>query len=563
MGEAAARGNALTRRQAIAGGTATAAWLLSGAASDRARAATGSVVARGFVFEDRSGSKCRQPNDPGIPGVMVSNGRDIVLTEQDGGWRLPVASGDSLFVIKPPHWATPLGPGGIPRFSYLHQPDGTPAPLQLRHAGVAPTGPLPFTVDFPLRRQREPQRFDALLLADTQPANATELGYVRDEVLAGVLDTGAAFAIHHGDVMGDDLSLYSRYVSNLGATGIPWHHCPGNHDMNLDSPDACFAFETWKRVFGPPHYAFQHAGATFILLNNVEPQAGGRGYRGRIGERQLRFVANVLRHVPQDHLVVVCMHIPLVNFEDPINPADTTADRRALLELLARRPHTVSFAGHSHTTEHHYLGRTEGFDGEAPHHHHILTAACGSWWSGPRDHRGIPVAESRDGTPKGFHVLSVDGNRYSTRLVPLGRAPKTQMRILVDGPALGAAANTPNRAPVTRCELPVEAVATGAARIVVDLFDGGPRSRVSYEIEGQALSPVAMEQVRMCDPFIVELFARNKATCKPWVEPAHSSHIWAAPLPASLRPGAHRIIARAWGEYGDLHVAHAVLEILS
>ena len=50
MGEAAARGNALTRRQAIAGGTATAAWLLSGAARDRARAATGSVVARGFVF---------------------------------------------------------------------------------------------------------------------------------------------------------------------------------------------------------------------------------------------------------------------------------------------------------------------------------------------------------------------------------------------------------------------------------------------------------------------------------------------------------------------------------
>ena len=124
MGEAAARGNALTRRQAIAGGTATAAWLLSGAARDRARAATGSVVARGFVFDDRSGSKCRQPHDPGIPGVMVSNGRDIVLTEQDRGWRLPVASGDSLFVVKPPHWATPLGPGGIPHCRPASAPPG-------------------------------------------------------------------------------------------------------------------------------------------------------------------------------------------------------------------------------------------------------------------------------------------------------------------------------------------------------------------------------------------------------------------------------------------------------
>ena len=260
---------------------------------------------------------------------------------------------------------------------------------------------------------------------------------------------------------------------------------------------------------------------------------------------------------------MVSMHVPLVNFEDPTNPADTTADRRGLLELLAHRPHTVSFAGHSHTTEHHYLGRADGFDQELPHHHHVLTAACGSWWSGPHDYRGIPVAESRDGTPKGFHVLSVDGNRYTTRLVPLGRPAATQMRVLVGGSTLGAAADTSSRAPATRCELSAAAVAAGAARIVVDLFDGGPRSHVAYEIEGHTFSPVAMEKVRMCDPYIVELFARNKGSCKPWVEPAPSSHVWTAPLPASLPPGSHRLVARASGEFGDTHVAHAVLEILS
>jgi hypothetical protein len=176
MGDAAARGPALTRRQTIMGGTAAAAWLLSRAARDRAQAASGGEFATGFVFEDRSGSNCRHPGDPCIPGVMVSNGRDVVLTNQDGSWRLPVTSGDSVFVIKPPHWRTPPGPAGIPSFSYLHQPDGTPARLQLRHPGVAPSGPVPSTNDFPLRRQPEPQRFDVLLLADTQPADATELG---------------------------------------------------------------------------------------------------------------------------------------------------------------------------------------------------------------------------------------------------------------------------------------------------------------------------------------------------------------------------------------------------
>ena len=245
-------------------------------------------------------------------------------------------------------------------------------------------------------------------------------------------------------------------------------------------------------------------------------------------------------------------------------PADTTADRRALLELLARRPHTVSFAGHSHTTEHHYLGRTEGFDGEAPHHHHILTAACGSWWSGPRSPRHSCRRESRDGTPKvsTFYrsteiaiqrVLSPWGARLQNTDADSGRRARAgRCRGHIDSRACN-----PVRAPGRSSgdQLP----GSSSTSSMADRGAASPtRSRGS-----QALSPVAMEQVRMCDPFIVELFARNKATCKPWVEPAHSSHIWAAPLPASLRPGAHRIIARAWGEYGDLHVAHAVLEILS
>ena len=133
----------------------------------------------------------------------------------------------------------------------------------------------------------------------------------------------------------------------------------------------------------------------------------------------------------------------------------------------------------------------------------------------------------------------------------------------MDGPTLGGATGTSSRAAGTRCEISAASVASGAARVIIDLFDGGPRSQVAYEIEGHTLSPVAMEKVRKCDPYVVELFARNKGTCKPWVEAAHSSHIWTAPLPACLKPGAYPLVARASGEYGDTHLARAVLEILS
>src|SRR5437762_13131564 len=79
---------------------------------------------------------------------MVSNGRDVVLTDADGRWRLPVADGDSVFVIKPPYWTTPVGIGGVPLFSYLHRPQGSPRDISYRHAGVAPTGALPAGIDF-------------------------------------------------------------------------------------------------------------------------------------------------------------------------------------------------------------------------------------------------------------------------------------------------------------------------------------------------------------------------------------------------------------------------------
>lgn len=477
----------------------------------------------------------------GIPGVMVSNGSDVVSTDANGYWRLPVEPGDSIFVIKPAHWRY-LKTAGIPVFSYLYQPEGTPSYLGLRGPIVEPTGPLPQSIDFYLERHDEPGSFDVMMVADTQAANATELEFVRRDLQAHVRHSNARFAISHGDVMGDDLNLLSDYRRILDDTGMVWHHCPGNHDLNLDSGDPKYAFDAWKRYVGPTHYAFQHAGATFILLNNVDycgrgaKLPNGRTYRGAIGEKQLAFVQNVLRSVPHDNLVVVSMHIPLVSFESPHDPSDTTEDRRALMEILAQRPNTLSFAGHSHTTEHHYLGRDNGFDRKEQHHHHVLTAFCGSWWSGPHDDRGIPIADSRDGSPRGFHVLSIDGNTYKTRFVPLNSSSEGDMRILT--------------------QVPMERL-----QLLVDVFDGGPRTRVICEFSGMPGAGFALSRSRMPDPYIVQTFANHKHSLKPWVEASVSSHIWTADFPLELPPGAHSCLIRVVTEYGQEHMRPYTLTI--
>ena len=172
----------------------------------------------------------------GLPGVMVSNGLEVTVTGSDGRWSLPVRSGDHIFVITPSHWTT-VGRGPS-SFSYLHQPEGTPIQAKLCAPAIEPTGALPESIDFPLLRQPQSQCFEVLLFADTQAADAKELGYVRQVLLSATRRTNAAFAIHHGDAMADDLALFPQYLNILNETGLAWHHCPGNHDMNLDSEES-------------------------------------------------------------------------------------------------------------------------------------------------------------------------------------------------------------------------------------------------------------------------------------------------------------------------------------
>jgi hypothetical protein len=545
-----------SRREILAGAGASALALTGSAVSERP------AIARGVVYEDRRGSGRRRPGDRGIPGVMVSNGRDVAVTGPDGGWSLAVEPGDCIFVIKPPGWTTRHSAAGVPAFSYLYEPEGSP-----RHVGggfptIAPTGPLPASIDFPLQRREESPEFEALLVSDTQPESVAELNYVRDDIVAAMLGvSGAAFGINHGDVVADDLALYPRYLRLISSTGIPWHHCPGNHDLNYAARDDRHSRDTWKRTFGARHYAFQHGEATFLVLDNVEYLGEGR-YRGALGTRQLQFVRNVLGRVARDRLVVVCMHIPLACYLDPANPADTTADARALLQALSGHAHTVSFAGHLHATEHHYLGREAGFAGDA-HHHHVLTAASGSWWSGPCDHRGIPFADSSDGTPNGFHVLSVAGNRYTTRFIPAASKAPAQLRVLIDGPHRSTGrprtATASGGGAADRLGLSVPAQALPDCRVIANVFDGGPRTQVSVEVVGRS-ERLAMAPAAVPDPLIRELF-QGDTPRKDWVAPTPCSHLWQAALPAGLGPGAHVLIVRARDEYGREHLARTVLEV--
>ena len=317
----------------------------------------------------------------------------------------------------------------------------------------------------------------------------------------------AAFGITHGDIMFDDLSYYPRYNRIVGTIGLPWFNCCGNHDMNLEAPDNVPRGETFKRVFGARWLAFQHGEATFFLLDNVDylgtdpakPNGSGK-YRGYFGERQLGFMRNVLANVPRDSLVVISFHIPLKTLAaaDP----RTTRPMRGFPCGNRHAPEQRQFLrahAHERALVFHRIGRICGRHAPSP----CAGRGIGKLVDGPFDARGIPLALQSDGCPNGFHVLSVDGAQYTTTLVPAHDPARGQMRLSLDSQVHG------NDREVLRdyhagalLSGSVAAKRLGSTRLVLNLFDGGPRSQVEVSLAGGPA--LAMQRVERTDPFVVE-----------------------------------------------------------
>ncbi|MBL8064323.1 MAG: calcineurin-like phosphoesterase family protein [Chthonomonadaceae bacterium] len=492
--------------------------------------------AEGVVFHDRNRSGKREAGDPGVSGVCVSNGRDVVKTDAQGRWRLPVTEDTILFVIKPSGWQVPLDEYNLPNYYYVHKPTGSP---DSKYRGVEPTGSLPDSIDFPLLPQREDAKFRMVLFGDPQPRNQTEVDYIAHDVVEqAALDAaaqGAKFGMSLGDEMFDVLSLYESLNQTVGTIGLPWYNTVGNHDLNYDAPDNSTSTETFQRVFGPPHYAFNFAKVHFIVLNNVVWNGSKTGgYKGEITAQQLEFVKRDLEHVPLDRLVVIAMHIPIVDVEN----------REDLYRLIEARPHTLSLSAHTHVQEHHFLSSEDGWRGEEPHHHLNHATVCGSWWEGAPDERGIPHATMSDGAPNGYSIVEFDGAKYKVAFRPANRPLNDQMNIWI--PEQVSCSETANTEVVVN-------VFAGSIRSIVDIRVGGGEWERMTNFEGY-------------DPFFARLKEIEAGPNPPpglkLPKPSLTQHLWKAKLPSNLQVGTHVVDIRTTDMFGQSYSDRRLVRVI-
>ena len=497
----------------------------------------------GIVFEDANGNLQLDPGEKGIPGIMVSNQHDVVMTDTNGQYHLPIDADESVvYVIKSSEFSFPLNRDNLPQFYYMHQPKGSRVP---DYPGINPVGELPEMINFPLYRTAEKDTFDVLIFADPQPRDHEELGYVRDDVVAELTETSALFGITLGDIMFDDLSYYRLYNEIISKIEIPFFNVPGNHDANYDSLANKHSLETFKNYYGPDYYAFEYGKVNFIVLNTVHwlDDKGiiyHRNYEGRIGENQLHWLTNYLQFVPSEELIVLCMHIPLYSYSSDLNQ-DNIADRKKLFKILQDRNHLLSLAGHLHTLENNYLDEIAGWISEIPFHQVSCAAVCGSWWRGPKDERGIPAAiQLSDGTPNGYHVFEFTGNNYSQRFKAAGKDENYQIRISTPGEIINK-----NKA--------------DSLMVTANFFNGNNKSVVVCQIDNR--EPVQMKMTVMKDPFAEQLYYNYVDLYDNWIEQGQARHMWVTILPAEPEPGVHKIAVSATDEYGNKYRQAALFEI--
>lgn len=125
-------------------------------------------IAKGVVYHDINKNGKKDKSEKGIQAVSVSNGVDVVQTNEKGEYRLPVGDDNIIFVIKPSGYAVPLNDKNLPEYYYIHKPKGSPS---LKYGATLPTGKLPSSLDFPLYQQQENNQFKALIFGDPQAYN--------------------------------------------------------------------------------------------------------------------------------------------------------------------------------------------------------------------------------------------------------------------------------------------------------------------------------------------------------------------------------------------------------
>ncbi len=498
----------------------------------------------GTVYEDANRNSVLDRREKGIANVAVSNGVEVVLTDKNGRYTLPVYGDHIVFVVKPADYQTKINKNNLPEFYYNHKPAGSPSDFQ--YQGVSATGAMPKVLNFPLYRKNESRDFQILVFGDPQPYNLKEIDYFRRGIINEVKNNRkeAVFGISLGDLVGDDLTLHQPYIDAVKEVGLPWYNVMGNHDMNYEAKEDRLSDETFEANFGPANYSFNYGNVHFLILDDIlypDPR-DGKGYWGGFRADQLKFIENDLKLVDKNKLVVLSFHIQMTA-EREGESHFRTEDRQKLFDILKPFENVLMMSAHTHKQTQLFYGKSEGWEGVKELHEINMGTTSGDWYSGEVNAQGVPVSTMRDGTYRGYSFINFNDNKYRVQYKVAGEPEDFMMKLHV-----------PKVISKTR----------SSARIFVNFFTGSEKDLVEYRIDDGEWKK--MNFSKTVDPqYMLSVFkwdsAENLYNGRRPSNPEPSNHIWNAGFGRNLTVGRHTVEVRATDMYGKTFTAKEQFEV--
>ena len=344
----------------------------------------------GRVVDDRNANGVADPGEPGLPGVVVSDGVELAVTDAAGAYRLPSSTARTVFVVTP---------GDRALSSRFYRPRAAAVDFAL-----APAAPA------------AEWRFAHLSDTHVEPRNAERTR----RAFRLARERGAEVALVSGDLVRDSLRVdeatargyFDLYASLAAGSPVPVRSVVGNHDVFgierhlslVPATNPHFGKAMYEETLGPRFYAFNRGRVHFVVLDTIG--VDDLWYYGYLDPEQLAWIRKDLEHVPAGGTVVTVCHIPLrtaslstgFETEGPGRTLQTvnkvTSFRHVvrnvpdLQELLKGYRWTLALQGHMHREE------------------RLRLAGEGA----ERFHTAPTVGQPEEGLPSVFVVYTVRGD---------------------------------------------------------------------------------------------------------------------------------------------------------
>lgn len=285
--------------------------------------------------------------------------------------------------------------------------------------------------DFVLNKRENPtDNFIITMIGDPQTRGLKSdksIERFRDVILADVAkfqekEQKDMYAINLGDLVYNWMFTYDDYVDVLGKATLPMFSAIGNHDFDQNN-----LFETrlgsqfFEAYLAPLNYSFNIGKMHFIVLNTIDYSRSDvkTRYKEGLDDATCQWLENDLKFVPKETTIVVCGHAPIFKWRE--TEGDNSVNFARYSKLLAQYDKVYAWAGHTHRNySYNYANSTKYPDLKS-----IEAIIVGRCIGQIRLNREL----NTDGTPNGYMVAEVNGDKMEWYYKAVGHDRDYQMRV--------------------------------------------------------------------------------------------------------------------------------------